>query len=445
MKKITWYIVFGIVAILTSCQKEYEPVPTEEIQQGTPTFRIVPGFPEGFEAGTKTAYTIGTVNFGTGSWTLDNALVGNTTSDKKVGTKSVRITGTGFLTMNFDISTGAKAVTLQHAVFGTDAASTWELQVSTNSGSTWTRVGNPVTTSAQTLQSITFTMNYSGNVRFRIAKTGGSGRINIDEFTIDDNSVETPTRDDNIALGNPSNATTDTNNPNNYLVIKPQFALSYNNSKGIANWVSWHLSTAWKGSAARCDCFAADASLPSTFFRATSSHYTNTGFDRGHLCPSEDRDGSSDDNRATFNMTNIIPQAPNNNQITWKALEDYCRVLINSGNELYIIAGTYGQGGSGTNGNANTIANGQIVVPARLWKIVVVLPVGSNDISRINTSTRVIAVDMPNTQTVNSQPWGNYRTTVDAIEAATGYDFLSNVPASIQAVIESRVDNGPTL
>jgi endonuclease G len=39
---------------------------------------------------------------------------------------------------------------------------------------------------------------------------------------------------------------------------------------------------------------------------------------------------------------------------------------------------------------------------------------------------------------------GTYRTSVDAIEAATGYDLLSNLSTSIQASIEANVDNGPT-
>jgi DNA/RNA endonuclease G (NUC1) len=32
---------------------------------------------------------------------------------------------------------------------------------------------------------------------------------------------------------------------------------------------------------------------------------------------------------------------------------------------------------------------------------------------------------------------------VNALEASTGFDFLSNVPTSIQSSIESAVDNGP--
>jgi endonuclease G len=143
-------------------------------------------------------------------------------------------------------------------------------------------------------------------------------------------------------------------------------------------------------------------------------------------------------------MTNMIPQSPKNNQITWAALENYCRDLVSQGNELYIISGPWGQGGTGSNGYYSSISSKNITVPSYTWKIIVVLPVGTNDVARINTSTRVIAVWMPNNQTVNSQSWGYYRTTVDYIESKTGYNFISNVSSSIQSVIESQVDNGPT-
>jgi endonuclease G len=244
-----------------------------------------------------------------------------------------------------------------------------------------------------------------------------------------------------MAMGNPSGATTSTSNVNNYLMNKTMYSLSYNNSKGRANWVSWHLSRAWKGGATRCDCFTQDGTLPTGFYRASTSNYTSTGFDRGHLCPSDDRDGSAADNAQTFLMTNIAPQAPNNNQITWGNLEAYCRTLIYAGYELYIIAGAYGTGGSGSaGGTTSSIASGNINVPSNFWKIIVVLPVGVNDVSRVSTSTRVIAVNMPNTQSVSSQPWSYYRTTVNAIESATGYDFLSNVSTTIQNSIEATTD-----
>lgn len=251
------------------------------------------------------------------------------------------------------------------------------------------------------------------------------------------------TQSDNLLMGNPSNATANTANPSNYLLSKLQYAVSYNRDLGKPNWVSWHLDRTWIGSTARQDNFSSDATLPSGWYRVTSSSYTGSGFDRGHNCPSADRTYSVADNSATFLMTNMMPQAPTNNQQTWARLEDYARTLVNQGNELYIICGSYGVGGTGSNGYKTTIDNGRVTVPARTWKALLVLPQGTNDLSRVTSSTRVIAVDMPNSNSINTS-WGTYRTTVDAIEAATGYNLFSAVSTTLQATLESRVDNGPT-
>jgi hypothetical protein len=53
-----------------------------------------------------------------------------------------------------------------------------------------------------------------------------------------------------------------------------------------------------------------------------------------------------------------------------------------------------------------------------------------------------IAVDIPNTQAASALPWGDYRTSVDAIEAATGLDLLNRIPAAVQAELEAGVDSG---
>lgn len=251
-----------------------------------------------------------------------------------------------------------------------------------------------------------------------------------------------PTRDPHLTMGNPSNAGTD---ENNYLLDKPQYVVSYNRSKGTANWVSWHLSMAWKGTAVRKDNFKPDDTLPSSWYKVKTSDYTNSGFDRGHLCPSDDRDFSQEDNDMTFLMTNIIPQSPNLNRGMWSTLEDYCRKVAAAGNELYIIAGVLDGGGEGSNGGTTkTLADKKIVVPHSVWKVILILPVGSNDVSRVNENTRVIAVNIPNKQS-NTGGWGDYRLNVDDLETLTGYDFFSNVPVEIQKVLERRKDDGPTV
>ena len=58
-----------------------------------------------------------------------------------------------------------------------------------------------------------------------------------------------------MALGNLSGATADPANHNNYLMMKPQYALSYSRERGGSNWVSWHVKKDWIGNAYRQNDF----------------------------------------------------------------------------------------------------------------------------------------------------------------------------------------------
>jgi endonuclease G, mitochondrial len=403
---------------------------------------------EGFEAGGKTAYAAGNVTLGTGSWFMDDALTGNLSTDRKTGAYSARVREVGRVHMNFN-KTGAGTVSIQHAVFSTDGSSTWQLWSSTNSGSTWTQVGSTVTTSSTTLQTANFTVNNANAIRFEIRKvSGGANRINLDNIQIGDFTAPTPTPTptpsptpspsptpipgEHLTMGNPTNATTNVAQPDNYLMEKPQYSMSYNRDNGESNWVSWHLDASWLGSAARQNDFRADTTLPLGWYQVQATDYSGSGFDRGHMCPSADRTITITANSATFLMTNMIPQLPANNQGVWANLEGYCRTLVTQGNELYIV--------SGGQGLQYFIANGHVAVPANTWKVIIVLPVGSNDVSRVTATTRTIAVVIPNSGSIGSD-WKAYRVSVDQVEAITGYDFFSNVPIPIQNVIEANVDN----
>ncbi|MBX3244308.1 MAG: DNA/RNA non-specific endonuclease [Acidobacteria bacterium] len=239
--------------------------------------------------------------------------------------------------------------------------------------------------------------------------------------------------DDPLLFGNPSNATPDVANENNYLMHKPQYSLSYNRSRATANWVAWRLESSWIGGASRQDDYRPDADLPAGWYRVEDSDYSGSGYDRGHMCPSGDRTRSIIDNSATFLMTNMVPQFGPNNQGPWEKFETYSRELAAAGNEIYIYSGVHGQLG--------TIAGGRIVVPQYTWKVILVLPNGDNDLRRITKGTRALGIIVPNFGPIASNaPWRNFRVTVDEVELLTGHDFFTNIGKNTQELIERRRD-----
>jgi endonuclease G len=234
-----------------------------------------------------------------------------------------------------------------------------------------------------------------------------------------------------LAMGNPSNASSDLEQGDNYLLEKPSFALSYNKDKGTPNWVSWHLEDTWTGNLPRTDTFRADPAVSPDWYRVQSTDYTASGFDRGQMTPNDDRNNAASIplNQETFLMSNVVPMAPDSNG-PWTGFENYLRTLLPE-NEIYVVAGPTGM--------ANTIANDHVTVPTHTWKVALVLPKGENDLSRVSAATRTIAVIIPNVNGVNPD-WHSYVTTVDAVEALTGYDLFANVPDNIENAIEAGID-----
>jgi DNA/RNA endonuclease G (NUC1) len=242
-----------------------------------------------------------------------------------------------------------------------------------------------------------------------------------------------------MALGNPSGATTDPLIRTNYLVSRSQFVLSYNDDTHQANWVSWSYSLADDGTQARTDAWAVEELLPSGYLRIGTASFGSYGgitFDRGHMCPSADRTTSYNDNAVLFRMSNIIPQASSNNQGLWAQFEDYCRALSSGGSEILLICGP-------SEFTGNRISN-QMSIPGSVWKIAVVIPNATSTTpadQRINTSCRVIAILTPNVNT-GLGSWQSYITSVEEIEAVTGFKFFTAVDASVATYLKNVVDTG---
>lgn len=108
--------------------------------------------------------------------------------------------------------------------------------------------------------------------------------------------------------------------------------------------------------------FKMDSKLPPP--RRKNKDFKFTNYQRGHLCPSGDRDGRKDWFKDTFVTSNIVPMTPAVNGGVWKDIEEECRSLVLSGHKLRIVCGTF-------SGKCNTTPCGrkQWFVPDTLYKM----------------------------------------------------------------------------
>ena len=242
-----------------------------------------------------------------------------------------------------------------------------------------------------------------------------------------------------LTFGNPSGAIADPSISDNYLLVRDQYAMSYNDTTRIANWVGWQLNESWLGDTPRQDDFRADLDLPAGFFQVSATDYSGSGFDRGHITPSADRTASVTDNSNTFYMTNMMPQAPSNNRGVWASFENHLRTLLPS-QDLYIYAGGRGAGGDGSNGFATTIGPG-ITVPSHTWKTVLVVDAGETP-GQVSEDDYTITIDIPNSQSVAGTSWQDWVIDVDTLEISTGYDFFAELPDTLEVTLESSSGSG---
>ena len=229
----------------------------------------------------------------------------------------------------------------------------------------------------------------------------------------------------NTLLGYPDSA--------GFIINRPQYVISYCGELNSARWASWFVDKNSYGKVGRTqNNFLIDTALPPNYTTVRHADYTNSGYDRGHLVRSEDRTKTVEDNRATFFLTNAIPQYPNLNRGIWLRLEDYCKNLAQKQNkQLFIKAG-------GLYSENPQRVNDKIAIPDSCWKVILILDSGKT-INDIDTNTQIIAVMMPNDSTSkNFKEWKVFLRTARQIEQATNFNFFPKVNPQTQAIIENR-------
>ena len=289
-------------------------------------------------------------------------------------------------------------------------------------------------------QSGVITALAAGTARFRATAADGTTRMHSlpTQVAVASTSAQYA---GNAEFGEPADADA----TDDFVLRHAQYTASYSHKRGTPNWVSYNLEATHFGSEDRCDCFTFDPALPAAFTRYTTADYTGAGdfhgfgIDRGHLARSFDRTSGSLDNAFTFYFTNIIPQAADNNQGPWAAMENYLGNLAqNQNREVYIIAGVAGSRGTVKN-------EGKITIPTHVWKVAIVMPrnrglanIGADDYRAIE----VVAAVMPNVPGIRNVNWESYRVTVDSVETLSGYDVLALLPDRVEIAVEGELQKG---
>lgn len=193
-----------------------------------------------------------------------------------------------------------------------------------------------------------------------------------------------------------------------------QFSYHYNNKRVIADWVAYRLTRedVTTKEVNRTNYFKPDPEvLKRGWNSATTDDYYRSNYDRGHMVPSSDRDDSREENRATFLLSNIVPQAGRVNRGAWLMVETKVREWAYAYGEVYVVSGVI------VNGKEKYIGENRVVIPSELYKCVAYSDKGT---------WRTKAFIIPNTQDVKDD-YTRYETTVNKVERKAKINLFPHI------------------
>ncbi len=170
-----------------------------------------------------------------------------------------------------------------------------------------------------------------------------------------------------------------------------------------------------------------DPNIPSAY-QTHSSQYTGSGYSRGHMCMSNDRQSSDEQNGQTFYMSNAHPQNQNHNEGLWLTLETKVNNWGNSSSfrdTLYVVK-------AGTIDSSDKIkgyTSSGLLIPQYFYMAILCLK--NNKYKAIGFWT-----EHTTTKISNAKP-ADYAISIKELEERTGIDFFCNLPDDIEEEVEA--------
>ena len=212
----------------------------------------------------------------------------------------------------------------------------------------------------------------------------------------------------------------------------PTYSLEYSYKYKHSYWIAYRFDNTTGGNVGRNEAYKPDPELPSQY-AAKHNDYTNSGYTRGHLCASSDRQYSKEANQQTFYMSNISPQCGNGfNQSgsAWNTGEDKVQAwgynISRSTDTLYVV-----KGGTIGEGMIKGYIKNEIAIPKYFFMAV---------LFRSGDNYKAIGFYMPH-ENLKDDPDKKdpkkYLMSIDALEQETGIDFFHNLPDNIENTVEA--------
>ena len=200
------------------------------------------------------------------------------------------------------------------------------------------------------------------------------------------------------------------------------YSLSYSEKHEQAEWVAYFLK----------DEHISSTNFDRPYFemdskvKTKSAHYknySNSGYDKGHLCPAGDRKFSKSAHDETFLTSNISPQEHQFNSGIWNRLEQKTRYWATKYKNLYVVTGGVLENSS------KTIGSEKVAVPNYFYKII---------LDFHEPEIKAIAFLMPHED--SEKALYTFVTSIDKIEQLTGIDFFPELEDALENKLEASTN-----
>ena len=211
---------------------------------------------------------------------------------------------------------------------------------------------------------------------------------------------------------------------------------STNSSKGWDR-NRWEAGETFNGYGGKGDPFQPDTEIPADY-RTDLSDYSNSGYNRGHMCASEDRICSKEVNGQTFYLSNMHPQISQHNSGIWSSLESKVRtwrdLTVNASGTMYICKG-------GTISDVTIDGKTQTGVETYLWDRIPVpkyfwMAILKKSAAGVYSAV-AIWTEHKAYQSSEYRDFSTFMISINELEQRTGLDFFCNLPDNVEETVEA--------